>query len=57
MRPSYEQILTEAPRTSQRFVTVEPDGDQAIVRMDDPALPNALSAPLTLELREALTAL
>jgi 2-(1,2-epoxy-1,2-dihydrophenyl)acetyl-CoA isomerase len=54
---SYEQLIAEARADERELVTVERDGDRAVVRMTDPTNLNALSAPLTLQLQDALTAL
>ncbi|HEX8854380.1 MAG TPA: enoyl-CoA hydratase/isomerase family protein [Thermoleophilaceae bacterium] len=53
----YEDIVDAARADTRELVRVERDGDHAIVRMDDPESLNALSAPLTLQLHDALAAL
>lgn len=54
MTHSYEAMIEAARRDGRELVTVERLGDRAIVCMDDPANLNALSAPLTLQLQDAL---
>jgi 2-(1,2-epoxy-1,2-dihydrophenyl)acetyl-CoA isomerase len=54
---TYEALIAEARGDTRELVTVERDGDRAVVRMSDPGNLNALSAPLTLQLQDALNAL
>lgn len=51
---TYEEAVANGSRQDQPLVEVEREGAQALVRMNDPATLNALSAPLTLQLHEAL---
>jgi 2-(1,2-epoxy-1,2-dihydrophenyl)acetyl-CoA isomerase len=51
---SYDELVAGAREDERELVTVERDGDRAIVRMSDPTNLNALSAPLTLQLQDAL---
>jgi 2-(1,2-epoxy-1,2-dihydrophenyl)acetyl-CoA isomerase len=53
-RPSYEGVLREAAEGGEGLVEVERRGDVALVRMNDPAKRNALSAALTVRLHAAL---
>jgi 2-(1,2-epoxy-1,2-dihydrophenyl)acetyl-CoA isomerase len=53
----YEQMLETVRADERELVTVEHLGDRAIVRMTDPTNLNALSAPLTLQLQDALAGL
>ena len=55
--PSYDRIVAAARAETRRLVEVERSGAQALVRLNDPARLNALSAPLTVQLLEALRAL
>ena len=50
----YEQMLETVRADERELVTVEHLGDRAIVRMTDPTNLNARSAPLTLQLQDAL---
>ena len=54
---SYDELVAAARRDERELVTVERDGERALVRMSDPTNLNALSAPLTLQLQDALAAL
>jgi 2-(1,2-epoxy-1,2-dihydrophenyl)acetyl-CoA isomerase len=54
---TYEALIAEARSDTRELVTVERDGDRAVVRMSDPGNLNALSAPLTLQLQDALAPL
>jgi len=54
---SYEQIVRDARQSAGSFVRVERDGDIALVTLSDPPTLNALSAPLTVQLRATLDAL
>jgi 2-(1,2-epoxy-1,2-dihydrophenyl)acetyl-CoA isomerase len=54
---SYETTIDGARADRRELVTVEQDGDRAIVRMTDSTNLNALSAPLTLQLQDALAGL
>jgi 2-(1,2-epoxy-1,2-dihydrophenyl)acetyl-CoA isomerase len=51
---NYDELLEEARADERELVTVERMPDRAIVRMTDPTNLNALSAPLTLQLQNAL---
>jgi 2-(1,2-epoxy-1,2-dihydrophenyl)acetyl-CoA isomerase len=51
---TYEEMLDAARADERELVTVDHVGDRAVVRMDDPTNLNALSAPLTLQLQDAL---
>lgn len=57
MTLSYEQIVADAREHPERLVRVERDGARATVTMDEPDRLNALSAPLTVQLHDALAAL
>ena len=54
---SYDGLIAFARKDERELVTVERDGDRAVVRMSDPTNLNALSAPLTLQLQDALASL
>ncbi|MDQ3935044.1 MAG: enoyl-CoA hydratase/isomerase family protein [Actinomycetota bacterium] len=54
---TYESLVADARADERRLVTVERGDAHAIVRMDDPERLNALSAPLTVQLLDALTEL
>lgn len=55
---SYDELLAAARDDERELVIgLEREGDRAIVRMSDPTNLNALSAPLTLQLQDALAAL
>jgi 2-(1,2-epoxy-1,2-dihydrophenyl)acetyl-CoA isomerase len=54
---SYEQTIASARNDERELVQVEREGARAIVRMHDPERLNALSAPLTIQLHDALRAL
>src|ERR671914_1634782 len=55
---SYEEFVASERDRGERLVVVEREADdRALVRLDDPATLNALSAPLTLQLQEALSGL
>ena len=54
---TYATLVSEARAVSEELVQVEREGSHAIVRMHDPERLNALSAPLTLQLLDALTEL
>jgi 2-(1,2-epoxy-1,2-dihydrophenyl)acetyl-CoA isomerase len=54
---SYDELVAGARQDERELVTVERDSDRAIVRMSDPTNLNALSAPLTLQLQDALNGL
>jgi 2-(1,2-epoxy-1,2-dihydrophenyl)acetyl-CoA isomerase len=54
---SYDQLLAEAATRDDELVLVERDASHAIVTMNDPPTLNALSAALTIQLRERLTEL
>src|SRR5918992_846486 len=55
---SYEEFVASERDRGERLVVVERQADdRALVRLDDPATLNALSAPLTLQLQEALSGL
>lgn len=51
---SYEEAVAEARSSEERLVRVERAGNHVIVRLDDPRTLNALSAPLTVQLDDAL---
>ena len=51
---SYEELVASARATERRYVAVERDGMRATVRLDDPEKLNVLSAPLTVQLLDAL---
>jgi 2-(1,2-epoxy-1,2-dihydrophenyl)acetyl-CoA isomerase len=53
----YEELLAEAGAHDQALVQVQRRPTHAIVTLDDPDRLNVLSAPLTLQLKEALEAL
>src|SRR2546423_5379359 len=53
----YDQFVAEARQDDRELVVVERAATSAIVRMDDPGSLNALSAPLTLQLHDALAEL
>lgn len=55
--PSYATLVADARDDARTLVRVERDGAIATVVMDDPAKYNVLSAPLTLQLHDALRAL
>jgi 2-(1,2-epoxy-1,2-dihydrophenyl)acetyl-CoA isomerase len=55
--PSYHEFIAEQREAGPPLVQVEREGTLALVRMDDPGHLNALSAPLTLQVLDALTAL
>jgi len=57
MTDGYESMLEAARADERELVTVERLGDRAIVRLSDPTNLNALSAPLTLQLQDALAGL
>jgi 2-(1,2-epoxy-1,2-dihydrophenyl)acetyl-CoA isomerase len=50
----YIEVIASARADERRLVAVERAETHAIVRMDDPETLNALSAPLTLQLQDAL---
>lgn len=52
---TYETLVADARAGEAELVQVERAEAHAIVRMDDPGSLNALSAPLTLQLLDALT--
>ncbi len=54
---SYDELIDAARADGRELVTVERNGDRALVRMSDPTNLNALSAPLTLQLQDALAPL
>lgn len=54
---SYDELIAAAREDERELVTVERNGDRAVVRMSDPTNLNALSAPLTLQLQDALAPL
>jgi 2-(1,2-epoxy-1,2-dihydrophenyl)acetyl-CoA isomerase len=54
MTDGYEAMLAAARADERELVAVERLGDHAIVRMSDHTNLNALSAPLTLQLQDAL---
>jgi 2-(1,2-epoxy-1,2-dihydrophenyl)acetyl-CoA isomerase len=54
---SYDELIAAAREDERELVTVDRDGDRAVVRMSDPTNLNALSAPLTLQLQDALAPL
>jgi 2-(1,2-epoxy-1,2-dihydrophenyl)acetyl-CoA isomerase len=54
---TYESLIEQARSDTRELVTVEREGDRAVVRMSDPGNLNALSAPLTLQLQDALAPL
>jgi 2-(1,2-epoxy-1,2-dihydrophenyl)acetyl-CoA isomerase len=51
---TYDQFVADARADDRRLVVVERNATSAIVRLDDPSSLNALSAPLTLQLHDAL---
>jgi 2-(1,2-epoxy-1,2-dihydrophenyl)acetyl-CoA isomerase len=53
----YAEALAMAEAEDRALVEVERDGSRAVVRLNDPERLNPLSAPLTLQLRAALSAL
>lgn len=54
---SHREIVAEARACTAELVRVEHRGDRAVVTLDDPARLNALSGPLTIQLKECLAAL
>jgi 2-(1,2-epoxy-1,2-dihydrophenyl)acetyl-CoA isomerase len=54
---SYDELIAAAREDDRELVTSERNGDRAVVRMSDPTNLNALSAPLTLQLQDALAPL
>jgi 2-(1,2-epoxy-1,2-dihydrophenyl)acetyl-CoA isomerase len=54
---SYAEAVAAAAGTAEELVLVEREGAHAVVRLNDPESLNALSAPLTVRLREVLTEL
>ncbi|MBA0124369.1 enoyl-CoA hydratase/isomerase family protein [Haloechinothrix sp. YIM 98757] len=54
MATSYPEALEQARQSTREYVRVERHGARAVVRMDDPDRLNALSAPLTVQLHDAL---
>ncbi len=54
---SYDDLIAAAREDERELVAVERDGDRALVRLSDPSNLNALSAPLTLQLQDALAPL
>lgn len=54
---SYDELIAAAREDERELVTVEREGDRALVRLTDPTNLNALSAPLTLQLQDALAPL
>ncbi|HEX8743405.1 MAG TPA: enoyl-CoA hydratase/isomerase family protein [Thermoleophilaceae bacterium] len=54
---TYETLVAEARAEAAELVQVERGDGHAVVRMHDPERLNALSAPLTLQLQDALDAL
>jgi 2-(1,2-epoxy-1,2-dihydrophenyl)acetyl-CoA isomerase len=54
---TYAQLVDDAAAAAPELVLVERDGSHAAVTMSDPPTLNALSAPLTVQLRRALAAL
>ncbi len=58
MQPaSYEEFVAGARKNKAQLVLTERDGDHAIVRFNDPASLNALSAPLSVQLLDILRGL
>lgn len=55
--PSYHEFIAEQRAAGPPLVAVSREGSLATIRMDDPGHLNALSAPLTLQVLEALTEL
>jgi 2-(1,2-epoxy-1,2-dihydrophenyl)acetyl-CoA isomerase len=55
--PSYDEFVAAARAEEARRVVVSRSGARAVVRMDDPGSLNALSAALTVQLQDELTAL
>jgi 2-(1,2-epoxy-1,2-dihydrophenyl)acetyl-CoA isomerase len=53
----YDDFVADARADERALVTIERADTHAIVRLDDPPSLNALSAPLTLQLHDALRAL
>jgi 2-(1,2-epoxy-1,2-dihydrophenyl)acetyl-CoA isomerase len=54
---SYEEALASANAEDKSLVEVEREGSRALVRLNDPEKLNPLSAPLTVQLRAALSEL
>jgi 2-(1,2-epoxy-1,2-dihydrophenyl)acetyl-CoA isomerase len=54
---TYDQFVADARADDRRLVVVERNATSAIVRLDDPPSLNALSAPLTLQLHDAVSEL
>jgi 2-(1,2-epoxy-1,2-dihydrophenyl)acetyl-CoA isomerase len=52
--PSYDDFVAEARADARTLLAIERADTHAIVRLDDPPSLNALSAPLTLQLHDAL---
>lgn len=57
MTTTYETLVAQARDGQPRLVEVERSDGHALVRMNDPDRLNALSAPMTLQLLDALTEL
>lgn len=53
----YPEVIASARADERTLVTVERGDGHALVRMDDPKTLNALSAPLTIQLHDALAEL
>ena len=52
--PSYDDFVADAHSDDRTLLAIERTDTHAIVRLDDPLSLNALSAPLTLQLHDAL---
>jgi 2-(1,2-epoxy-1,2-dihydrophenyl)acetyl-CoA isomerase len=53
----YEELVAQGDASDERRVQVERRGDRAIVTLDEPARLNALSAPMVIQLKRALSGL
>jgi 2-(1,2-epoxy-1,2-dihydrophenyl)acetyl-CoA isomerase len=53
----YEKLVEQGRTSEERFVQVERSGDRAVVTLDEPERLNVLSAPLVIQLKQALTEL
>ncbi|WP_308820129.1 enoyl-CoA hydratase/isomerase family protein [Pseudonocardia alni] len=57
MEMTYDDVVTAAHSDRRQFVEVEHHGDHAIVRLTDPERRNALSAPMMVQLLDAVSTL
>jgi 2-(1,2-epoxy-1,2-dihydrophenyl)acetyl-CoA isomerase len=53
----YESLVAEGRSAEERYVHVDQRGDRAVVTLDESERLNVLSAPLVIQLRDALTGL